>query len=101
MVEQVAYRKESGQKPKSGGVMRIISHFQFKKMECCTVTKGRVGESGAWCVDCGKKVLAVEYRECGGCLNFKDGVCTRFLMGVPKTMLATYKINDGTCFVPA
>lgn len=80
---------------------RIFSHYNSKKMECCTVTKGRAGESGAWCVDCGKKVLAVEYRECGGCLNFKDGICTRFLMSVPKTMLATYKINDGTCFVPA
>lgn len=63
---------------------------------------GKVGETGSWCVFCGKKVLAVETRLCGKCKYHKrlfDGsICTKFHMSVVPDMFVTYKIFDGTCF---
>jgi|GEM_PF-3522362 ribosomal protein S27AE len=59
------------------------------------------------CVDCGEVIFAVESRQCGSCHNFKlnqganvIGGCLPKLMTVISTMHVTYKIKDGTCFVP-
>lgn len=42
-------------------------------MDVCnhTVSQGRVGEKGSWCLACGEKVLEVETRECRDCYYFK------------------------------
>ena len=73
-----------------------------------TVTRGRVNESGSWCVDCGVKVFEVETRPCGQCKHFfthptasrvaKFEGCKKLLMRVTKDMKVTYKISAGTCF---
>lgn len=68
-----------------------------------TLTRGREGETGSWCVDCGKKIYAVDKRECQHCAHFKlmpwpPHICTHHMMGVTPTMHVTYKIEKGTCF---
>lgn len=65
-----------------------------------TVTQGREGESGSWCVDCGVKVYAVHNRPCRECRFFRPeagsqgrtGVC---YMRVTASMHVTYKIANG------
>lgn len=68
----------------------------------CTITRGREGEKGSWCVSCGKKVLEVEERECQECKHFqtdlRGSICKKLLMFVIPSMHVTYKINEGTCF---
>jgi hypothetical protein len=69
-----------------------------------TVTQGREGETGSWCVACGIKVWAVDERECGDCLHharlLNGSVCQRHLMVVVPSMHVTYCIADGTCWAP-
>lgn len=77
------------------------------KCDRCTVTQGRKGKTGSWCVKCGTKVYDVDERECQQCAHFKDlgptqdnhCICTKHLMGVVRTMHACYEIAKGTlCF---
>lgn len=68
-----------------------------------TSTQGLDGESGGWCVDCGKKIYEVETRGCGDCKHCKDcggnyHSCKPHLMRVTPDMRVTYKVEDGTCW---
>jgi len=67
-------------------------------------TKTKISEAGSWCCDCGVKVFDIEPRECQGCASHKrlpDGsICTRHLMAVAPTMHVTYRLAEGSCFVP-
>lgn len=70
-----------------------------------TITQGRQNEKGSWCVDCGKKILEVETRQCKDCsrcsvLNSNIGLCREKLMHVTLNMHVTYSIEKGTCFKP-
>jgi len=73
----------------------------------CThsLTITRIGEGGAWCCHCGAKAFEVEFRECRGCEFYRRlsglSMCKRYTMAVSPTMHATYRVSDGTCFVPA
>lgn len=69
------------------------------------MTKGRDGKTGSWCVDCGKKIYAVDRRECQHCMHFKpmewsSPICTHHGMTVTATMHVTYAVEKGTCFKP-
>jgi len=68
----------------------------------CARTKGKEGEKGYWCVDCGKKVMDVEHRFCGDCKHFRKdflgSICTKHSMAVIKSMNVTFKVSKGTCF---
>lgn len=68
----------------------------------CIVTQGLKNEKGAWCTECGVKVLEVETNTCGYCHFFKSdlkgGVCSEKLMSVTPGMNVTYNILEGTCF---
>jgi len=68
----------------------------------CTVTQGREGERGSWCVDCGRKVYEVETRPCSGCRHYRKpfggSICVRHLMVVTPSMLVTFGVDDGTCW---
>ena len=61
--------------------------------------KGREGEKGYWCVDCGIKAMEVHDRPCGECTHYFNSVgyhgCRRHLMAVHPTMLVTYYVVDG------
>lgn len=76
-------------------------------MTCAhTITKGRPGETGSWCIACGVKVMAVHDRPCGECrfyredtfsLSGKLGFCTHpaHSMTVTRDMHVTYYVvND-------
>ena len=74
-----------------------------------TITAGRAGEKGDWCVNCGIKVHAVHDRACGECIHHKrigaDGfgghsICRKHLMAVTTDMHVTYSLlkRDGLCF---
>lgn len=67
-----------------------------------TVSQGRVGEKGSWCLACGEKVLEVETRVCRDCYYFKEivggSVCKRHLMGVTPGLHVTFQIEKGTCW---
>ena len=67
-----------------------------------TVTQGRSGEKGSWCVECGIKVYEVETRSCGDCKHcrevFRGYSCDHHHMAVSKQMLVTFRVVDGTCF---
>lgn len=69
-----------------------------------TVTRGREGETGSWCENCGIKVWDVDTRTCDGCQHFKDmgdfqtPICTKHHMIIGRKMHVTYKISKGTCF---
>lgn len=72
----------------------------------CTVTQTREGETGSWCVACGRKVYEVDERECGGCSQYRDafgggGRCDLHRMRVSRQMHVTFKVEDGTCFTPS
>lgn len=67
------------------------------------MTKGRDGEKGNWCVDCGIKVYDVETRKCEDCKHFFSrpmnySGCKKHLMAVTPDMYVTFKIEDGTCW---
>lgn len=67
----------------------------------CTITQGRKGERGDWCIDCGRKVHEVETRQCQDCTHYiyiRGGICQRHNMCVTPDMLVTFKIEEGTCF---
>ncbi|UNY40574.1 hypothetical protein KLER11_gp68 [Pararheinheimera phage vB_PsoM_KLER1-1] len=65
-------------------------------------SRGREGEEGSWCIDCGIKVLEVEVRPCGECVNYRESTigpyCDYQRMPVNKEMLVTFKLTEGTCF---
>lgn len=67
-----------------------------------TVTQGREGEKGSWCVECGVKVWDVETRECKDCEHFFKTInytgCRKHLMAVIPTMNVTYSIEKGSCW---
>lgn len=68
-----------------------------------TMTRGRKGESGAWCVDCDTKVYEAETRECGNCAYFwKNDIgysgCGKHLMPISSGHKVNYPISRGTCF---
>jgi hypothetical protein len=67
-----------------------------------TVTQGRKGEKGSWCVKCGVKVYEVETRPCGDCKYcselFRGFTCDHHRMIVSKQMFVTFKVSEGTCF---
>jgi len=67
-----------------------------------TTTRGRAGENGSWCVECGEKVYDVEERECQDCQSFFRTInytgCNTHLMAVSPDMRVTYKIENGTCW---
>lgn len=69
-----------------------------------TMTRGRIGETGGWCISCGEKVYDVDQRECAGCKHAKqllDGwICSKHLMRLPHDMRVTFKIAEGTCWDP-
>lgn len=70
-----------------------------------TVTQGRKGEGGSWCVSCGIKVYEVETRDCSGCIHYSrivgGSVCRKYLMVVVPSMLVTFAIECGTCWESA
>lgn len=80
--------------------------------ECShTITQGREGATGSWCIACGVKIYEVHDRPCGECHWFKPmphqiPICRRHHMGVTADMLVTYKIaadgpsetQGGLCF---
>ncbi len=69
-----------------------------------SMTRGRAGEPGQWCIACGKKALEVEKRPCNECKHSKEQsgsvilICSKKLMGVLPDMKVTYKIDTGTCW---
>jgi len=66
------------------------------------ITQGRENEQGSWCVNCGEKVLEVEWRVCRHCVHFKATdtipICTKKLMAVLPDMHVTYYVKDGSCW---
>lgn len=74
------------------------------------LTIRRVGDDNAsYCTVCGEKVMDVELRPCGDCLNCKKeyelggppsrlGYCTYHGGLVTLDMQATYHVSKGTCF---
>lgn len=70
-----------------------------------TVTQGRADSKGYWCTNCGKKIYAIDERECSGCKHRsrlpKGSICKKHLMVVVPQMHVTYKIAEGTCWEAA
>lgn len=66
----------------------------------CTVTEG--DNTGSWCVECGRKVLTVDKRECKDCIHSKkliDGwICKKHLMSIIPNMHVTFHTEEGSCF---
>lgn len=77
---------------------------QIERVVSCrhTVTQGREGEKGSWCVECGRKVWDVETRECQDCQHYFKTIdytgCRKHLMAVIPTMNVTYRIEKGSCW---
>lgn len=67
-----------------------------------TVTRGKWGEKGSWCVECHEKIYEVDSRECKDCKHFFKSInytgCGKHLMAVIPTMNVTFKIKEGTCW---
>jgi hypothetical protein len=67
-----------------------------------TITKGRDGERGSWCVSCGAKVFDVDEKQCKDCAHYRkllDGsICKKHLMSVSPSMNVTFKIVEGSCW---
>ena len=67
-----------------------------------TMTQGRKGERGSWCMACEVKVYDVDERKCQDCTHsqkLRDGtICNKHLMSVTPDMNVTFKIADGTCW---
>jgi len=68
------------------------------------ITRGRKGEKGSWCVDCGLKIYDVDSRTCDGCVHYRrlpnGSICRKHLMSVSASMHVTFKITEGTCWSP-
>jgi len=66
------------------------------------ITQGKENELGSWCVNCGEKVLEVEWRVCRHCVHFKATdtipICTKKFMAVLPDMHVTYYVKDGSCW---
>lgn len=75
-----------------------------RRDECLhTVTQGREGAPGYWCVACGVQVSAIEERPCRGCAHFRSdgwilGICKHHGGHVTANMLAAYQVAQGTCW---
>ena len=69
------------------------------------VSRGREGQKGSWCVDCGEKVLEIDTRECQHCESARkllDGwICHKHLMSVSPDMHVTFKVSEGSCWEPS
>ena len=67
-----------------------------------TITQGRKGERGSWCMACGVKVYDVDERPCKDCAHssklWGGTICNKHLMSVTPDMHVTFKIADGTCW---
>jgi len=67
-----------------------------------TITQGREGERGAWCLVCGVKVYDVDEHQCQDCTHSRklsEGtICSRHLMNVTPGMNVTFKITEGSCW---
>ncbi len=71
--------------------------------ECqCMLSDHRAGDSGSYCVECGRKTMETETRECQDCKHSKkliDGwICKYHLSSVCADMHATYDPKYGTCW---
>jgi hypothetical protein len=77
-----------------------------------SITKGKEGQKGSWCIECGAHVLAVHDKPCGQCFNFLKvsggTICRKHMMAVSADMRVTYYVNpnadlgrSGLCFVAA
>lgn len=69
-----------------------------------TVTRGRAGQKGWWCEDCGVKVLAVHDRPCGECRHHLrigpegfggSSICRRHMMSIVPDMFVAYHLVEG------
>lgn len=67
-----------------------------------TMTQGRKGERGSWCMACDVKVYDVDERQCQDCTHSRklwDGtICSKHLMRVTPDMNVTFKIAEGSCW---
>ena len=67
-----------------------------------TMTTGKEGEKGWWCVECGKKISDVETNECKDCAHFFASTgyfgCRKLMMRVSPTMRVTFEISKGSCW---
>lgn len=67
-----------------------------------TITRGKEGEKGSWCTECGIKVFDVDDRECKDCVHFFGSHCYhgcgKHLMAVVPDMHVTFEIEKGTCW---
>lgn len=89
-------------------IMKIIldeNNIIVTKVLCNhMVTQGRDNEFGSWCVNCGEKILEVDWRPCRHCVHFNDKandtppICTKKLMAVLPDMHVTYYVKDGSCW---
>lgn len=79
---------------------KSTSGMKPRQRHCAhTVTHGITGAKGAWCVECGLKVLEVHHRPCGECrhINAAMGghICTFHTMAVTPGMFVTYYLVKG------
>lgn len=69
-----------------------------------TITQGRAGETGSWCIQCGAKAYSVDERACGDCAHHSrlvtGSVCKKHLMHIVSTMHVTFAVAEGTCWEP-
>lgn len=69
-----------------------------------SMTRGKEGEKGLWCIACGEKVFEVDSRKCKDCMHSKEQlgsvimICRKKLMGVLPEMNVTYKVIEGSCW---
>jgi hypothetical protein len=67
-----------------------------------TVTQGKDGKLGSWCVACGAKAWEVDDRECQHCAHAKKliggWICNRHLMAISPSMHVTFSIEKGSCW---
>lgn len=63
-----------------------------------TITRGREGETGSWCVSCGVKVWEVHDRPCGECSHFEKtewgSMCRKHFMRVTPSLKVTFNLID-------
>jgi hypothetical protein len=68
----------------------------------CTISESKGYGKGSFCVECGRKTMEVETRECQYCKHSKkliDGyICKKHLMSISANMLVSYDPKDGTCW---
>jgi hypothetical protein len=73
--------------------------------EACqhTMTQGRKGERGWWCMACAVKVLDVDERQCQDCTHSRKllvggTICNKHMMRVVPDMNVTFKVAEGSCW---